>query len=76
LHGSLQIRDEWIYFLHGKVGFSSTIKIEKIKIDGTGHTRVANARYGMQLYDADSFFFVWTKGFNTTENIIEHATNY
>lgn len=76
LYDSLQYRDEWIYFLHGKVGFSSSISIEKIRIDGTGHTRVAHARYGMELYDAGSLFFVWTKGFNTTENIVERATNY
>lgn len=75
LYDSLQYRDEWIYFLHGRVGFSSSIYIEKIRIDGTGHTRVAHARYGMQLYDADPFFYVWTNALNTTEMKIELANN-
>ncbi|WP_068664098.1 hypothetical protein [Paenibacillus oryzisoli] len=73
MYNSLQYRDGWIYFLHGRAGLVSDIYLKKVRIDGTGLTRIANASKGMKLYDADSLLYVWSNALNSTEMTIQPA---
>lgn len=56
-----QYRDGWIYFIRGSFGIMGSASIEKIRIDGTGHTALGNARAtslyfaGADLYYPSAF---------------------
>lgn len=67
---SLLYRDGWIYFLHGRIGISSSMNLEKIRINGTGHTHADHALKATQLYDAAPFFYVRTHVLNSADEII------
>ncbi|NEW04602.1 DUF5050 domain-containing protein [Paenibacillus sp. SYP-B3998] len=71
---SLQYRNGWIYFLHGKISLSGHVNIEKIRMDGTKPMIVSNIGYASELYDVDPFFYLWKFGPYSTEKYIWRVT--
>ncbi|MCM3267596.1 DUF5050 domain-containing protein [Paenibacillus elgii] len=56
-----QYRDGWIYFIRGSFGIMGSASIEKMRVDGTGHTALGNVRAtslyfaGADLYYPSAF---------------------
>lgn len=58
----LQYRQGWLYFINGSFGIMGSASIDKMRIDGTGHSSIANAR-ATSLYFANDTTLYFPQSF-------------